>query len=1149
MKSKSLQLFAGFLVFLASMMAMNLVCTGKMPTPVTNANWNSFVPSTNGVVNAIAYDNDGNMYIGGKFTEVAGIKVKNIAKWNVSTASWSALIDDTSTNGVNGEVKALLYDGGNYLYVGGSFTMWEGESYEGQSIMQWNLGGEQWSSMGILSDDFGFAVVNALAYDSANDILYAGGWFSSADENPVNNIARCDLSGIPSWSAVAGGVNEQVNALAFNSDDNILYVGGWFTEADENSASYIAQCDVSGIISWSALGTGMNGPVNGLCYFYDGLGGYLVAGGNFSTASEESMNNISQWNVNTATWAPFGAGVNGEVNSICVDSNFIVYVGGQFTTADGASASHIASFDWYDTWTWKSLGSGTNGNVSALALDSDYDILYAGGNFTTAGGKPSSYLAKCGTDGRIVVPGAPTAVSAVPLNGMLADVSLTAPVNDGNLPILSYTATSTPGNLKGNKDTSPVTVFALTKGTSYTFTAAAINALGAGPASTASNKIIACIAPGAPTIGTVTAGIAQATVAFTAPASNGGSPITSYTVESAVPGPTGMSVKRTGSTATPITVTGLVAGTEYYFYVYASNACGSGPLSQISSKVTPIAGVPGAPTNVVAIPGDQKATVNFTPPLSNGGSPITGYIVYSGGKEVGDGSSRPITVTGLTNGKAYTFTVVATNVVGTGPASAASKAVTPATPPGSPAIESVTAGNGQATVAFTAPKSNGGSPITSYIVKSVVPAGVTFTRTGSATTPIIVTGLDNGTAYTFTVTAANAMGQGDASGTSDPAVTPIAKIATAAIIGITVPVAGGSQTASVDMAEFTATISWNPNDDPFLPDTPYTASINITPKSGYTLTGVAKNFFKVAGAVTTNDAGSGEVTAIFPKTAKTVTLMDILGATPPVQGATPKTTITVTAQYTGTIEWNPDVSGKFGPKTSYTASISLTPKAGYTFIGVGKDAFTVGGIPAKNSADTGVANLQFPETDFMPITAIGAITGTAKVGCVLTAGAVTPSGASVNYQWEICDTKDGLYADIDGQKGNTYTPVVDDVGKYVKVRVMGTIVCSGVLESAAKGKIVATVPDAPDIGPVTAGNKEVLVTFAAPRFEGGSPITLFTATSHPGNKTATCDGTQNTITVTGLTNGTTYTFTVTAKNAAGTGPASANSGPATPPGG
>ena len=322
--------------------------------------------------------------------------------------------------------------------------------------------------------------------------------------------------------------------------------------------------------------------------------------------------------------------------------------------------------------------------------------------------------------------------------------------------------------------------------------------MGTGAASAASNAVTPAapiVVPGAPTIGTATAGNAQATVSFTAPASNGGSVITSYTVTSS---PGGLTAS---GAASPLTVTGLTNGTAYTFTVKATNAVGTGAASAASNAVTPAAPivVPGAPTIGTATAGNAQATVSFTAPASNGGSVITSYTVTSSpGGFTTSGAASPLTVTGLTNGTAYTFTVKATNAVGTGAASAASNAVTPAAPivvPGAPTIGTATAGNAQATVSFTAPASNGGSVITAYTVTSSPAAS----RERCRASPLIVTGLTNGTAYTFTVKATNAVGTGAASAASN-AVTPAAPIVVPGAPTIGTATAGNTQASG----EFTA---------------------------------------------------------------------------------------------------------------------------------------------------------------------------------------------------------------------------------------------------------------------------------------------------------------------------------------------------------
>jgi len=277
-------------------------------------------------------------------------------------------------------------------------------------------------------------------------------------------------------------------------------------------------------------------------------------------------------------------------------------------------------------------------------------------------------------------------------------------------------------------------------------------------------SIVFQVEPGAPIITSVVPGNTQATVFFT-PFSTGGSPIQLYSVKVY----DGLTLVNTVSgVQSPITVTGLTNCKTYTFTVTATNSIGTGPESAPSAGVIPDT-VPVSPTMGLATAGNALATVTFTGVTPAAGcNPILSYTVTSnpGGitAVVPGATPSPITapVAPLVNGTTYVFTVTATNAIGTGTPSLTSNPVIPATVPGAPSIVSVTPGNAQATVTFTAPVSNGGIPITSYRVTATPTVGAAVVQTASVApfSPYTVTGLTNGVVYTFTVAATNGMGTG-----------------------------------------------------------------------------------------------------------------------------------------------------------------------------------------------------------------------------------------------------------------------------------------------------------------------------------------------------------------------------------------------------
>src|SRR6185369_13117657 len=119
------------------------------------------------------------------------------------------------------------------------------------------------------------------------------------------------------------------------------------------------------------------------------------------------------------------------------------------------------------------------------------------------------------------------------------------------------------------------------------------------------------------------------------------------------------------------------------------------------------------------------------------------------------GTASPIKVTGLANGTTYTCRVVGKNAVGIGAYSAGATGST-ASVPAAPSIGAATIGDGQLSIAFNAPTNTGGTPITGYTA-SCTPSGGTAVTADGTSSPIVVSGLTNGTAYTCTVVAKNAV--------------------------------------------------------------------------------------------------------------------------------------------------------------------------------------------------------------------------------------------------------------------------------------------------------------------------------------------------------------------------------------------------------
>ncbi|XRQ04658.1 fibronectin type III domain-containing protein [Actinomadura welshii] len=558
---------------------------------------------------------------------------------------------------------------------------------------------------------------------------------------------------------------------------------------------------------------------------------------------------------------------------------------------------------------------------------------------------------------------------------------------------------------------------------------------------------------------------------------------------------------------------------------------------------------PSAPGGATATASDGTASVSWQRPVDDGGSPIIEYTVTAspGGASVTvDAPSLQANVTGLTNGTAYSFTVTARNAVGASAPSAPSQPVTPrgsAEKPSPPTGITAAPQDGAAVVAWQKPP-EGSSPITSYTVLASPGGAAAIVRAPQL--EATVTGLDNGTAYTFTVTATSAVG------TSDPSEPSEAVVAGRAPQPPTNLIASAS--------DGTATVTWTPPLDP-----------GTSPITGYTVleTGTRETV-TVHGQETATFAGltNGTSYSFQVKATNATGTSKYSTSSSPVIPREPKPPgqpfITTTHGRDGEVElsWSPPPTGAAGVdryrvrvepggRTQETAAGVTTAVVKDLANGTGY-TFTVTAINGNGDGQPSILARATPKAGRVPLgpTLLEAAPRDGRIdlrwlptrdgGSPVTGYKATaePGGASVTV------AGDATTAALTGlTNGTAYTV------ELTAVNGTGT---SGVTVREGLTPIARRPPQPP--GNVTAaatGEGEAQVAWSPPTDTGTAPIQRYTVTTAPGEHTASttsCETGRSTcaVTVGGLDPSVEYTFTVTATSADGTGGAAPATRPITP---
>ena len=397
---------------------------------------------------------------------------------------------------------------------------------------------------------------------------------------------------------------------------------------------------------------------------------------------------------------------------------------------DGACVNTVSNIYSYVA---EDLANGTTYNFEIRAADDNHMVIAVSNQVASM---PAG------------LPEAPAAVTSIAGDGEVT-VYFTPPEDDGGSPITGYVVTTSPGGIMVAGTDSPITVTDLTNNVSYTFTVKAVNEIGESGESEPSNAVIPTASPvlvvpgitGNPKNQTVTAG---QTATFTVTAA-GSSPLFYQWRKD------GADID--GATSHTLTINNAQLSDAGSYTCYVSNLAGN------TTSIAAVLTVNGTGALVLTpVPGNQHVNLCW-----NDVPEAIYYNIYVDNTFVETVSESEYAVSGLTNGIAYNFEVKAMDADMVVIAASGQISATPATNPGIPAGVTAVAGNGQATISFTPPSDNGGSPITGYIVIAN-PGNITASGTG---TSITITGLTNGTDYTFTVKAVNSVGMSEESSPSN----------------------------------------------------------------------------------------------------------------------------------------------------------------------------------------------------------------------------------------------------------------------------------------------------------------------------------------------------------------------------------------------
>ncbi len=603
-----------------------------------------------------------------------------------------------------------------------------------------------------------------------------GDWSSvaSATTDADAPDAPTGLTAVPSG---LGGRNELLLRWTRPSSDGGSPVTG-----------YRIEVSLSGTSGWTALVANTRSTATE--YTHRGLSPsttryYRVAAINAEGTGDFSTVASGTTNAGTPT-APLGIRARADgATSIALSWNAPLNDNGSPITGYRIQVRRSGSSAWV-TLTDNTFSTATTYQHTNLQPVTVYGYRVAAINAVGAG----AWSPEASTRTHAAPPDAPPTVSARAVSTSRIDLSWSVPRNTGGAPILGYRIeASRDGGTRwqiivANTESTGRTYSHrnLLPGATWSYRISAINNAGVGAPSGVARATTHAVPPGAPRSLRATpggfGGRDQIVLTWSAPSSDGGSPITGYRVDVSTrrSGPWTVLVRSTGTTGTTYTHTGLGPGTTRYYRVAAVNARGTGTFSAVATGMTN-AGPPDAPQNLrAAADGPTAITIAWEAPGDNGAA-ISGYrirmrrISESSWTTIRNNTGSTATIfqhTNLQPVTTYRYQVAAINSEGAGPWSADAGATTPAGVPAPPTgLVARAMGTSQIDLSWRAPANTGGAPILGYRVEASSDGGANWRilarHTRSTGTTYSHRNLQPASTHHYRVSAINQAGLGRAS--------------------------------------------------------------------------------------------------------------------------------------------------------------------------------------------------------------------------------------------------------------------------------------------------------------------------------------------------------------------------------------------------